>query len=112
MMAEDFARILQRYGQSVTVYNRQAPEGMTLRAFLQPVRERGMLQALPTDLGETRQDRLLYLGPPEAALETDGVCGVEVGGELYRPQSAQAVRVGEEVSHWWAVLAHRAQEAV
>lgn len=112
MMEREFADILSRYGQEVTVYTHEAPEGIALRAFFQPVLDRGAAQAVPSPLGEVRQDRFLYLGPPDTALECAPDCGVEVAGELYRPQAVQPVYAGGELSHWWAVLTHRAQEVV
>lgn len=112
MMAAEFAGILARYGQDVTVYSAKIPEGERIRAFFQPVLDRGTVQAVPSPLGEVRQDRFLYLGPPETALDCGGQCGVEVRGELYRPWAVQPVYVGGELSHWWAVLTHRAQEVV
>lgn len=111
-MAAEFASILERYGQEVTVYSQAQPEGRRVRAFFQPVLEKGTVQAVPSPLGEVRQDKFLYLGPPEAALDPSPVCGVERLGELYRPQAVQPVYVGGELSHYWAVLKHRVQEVV
>lgn len=111
-MAAEFADILTRYGRDMTVYSNQKPEGQAVRAFFQPVLDRGTAQAVPSPLGEVRQDRFLYLGPPEAALDCSPVCGVELDGELYRPQAVEPVYVGGELSHYWAVLKHRVQEVV
>jgi len=110
-MAQEFAGILARYGQNATVYTRTAPEGIALRAFFQPVSDRSTVQSVPGPMGQVMQDRFLYLGPPEVALDCDGSCRVVVGGEVYRPQSVQGVYVGEKLSHWWAVLTRRAKEA-
>ena len=107
-MEREFARILARYGQDVRVHNEQTPEGTALRAFIQPLRERGTEQSVPTPLGRVMQDRFLYLGPPEMAL--DGTSRVERDGECFRVQAAHPVYVGQNPSHWWAVLTHRAQE--
>lgn len=107
-MEREFARILNRYGQDVRVYTKAAPEGAALRAFVQPMRERGTEQSVPTPLGQVMQDRFLYLGPPEAALDEE--CRVEVGGERFRVRAAHPVYVGQSLSHWWAVLTRRAQE--
>lgn len=108
MMEREFARILTRYGQDVRVYTKQTPEGAALRALIQPMRERGTEQSVPTPLGQVMQDRFLYLGPPRAAL--DGECRVEVGGECFRVRAAHPIYVGPTLSHWWAVLSRRAQE--
>lgn len=109
-MEQEFARILARYGQDVMVYTEAVPTGTSLRAFFQPMRDKGTVQTAPSPLGEVKQDRFLYLGPAETALD-DTAC-VEVQGEVYRVESAHPVCVGETLSHWWAVLSHRAKEMV
>lgn len=110
MMEREFARVLARYGQNVRVYTPNEPKGKALRAFIQPMRERGTEQSVPSPLGQVKQDRFLYFGPPEPALDEDS--RVEVGGECFRVQAAHPLYVGQGLSHWWAVLAHRAQEVV
>lgn len=107
-MGQEFARILARYGQDVTVYTETTPEGTALRAFFQPLRDKGTAQTVPSPLGQAKQDRFLYLGPPQTAL--DDACRLEVRGERYRVEAAQPIYVGGTVSHWWAVLTHRAKE--
>lgn len=109
MMEREFARILSRYGQSVNVYDREGQKTL-VRAFFQPVRDKGAEQSVPTPLGRVEQDRFLYLGPAEIPL--DGRCRIVVEGESYRVETAQPIYVGETVSHWWAVLTHRAKEAM
>lgn len=108
MLERDFARVLVRYGQEVRVYASEASEGVALHAFVQPVREKGTEQSVPSPLGQTMQDRFLYLGPPETALDEN--CRVEVDGERFRVRAAHPIRVGGRVSHWWAVLSRRAWE--
>ena len=108
-MEREFARILSRYGRNVTVYDGAAQEKQ-VRAIFQPMRDKGTEQSVPSPLGQVKQDRFLYLGPAETAL--DEWCRVAVEEEVYRVETAQPVYVGEAVSHWWAVLTHRAKEAV
>ncbi len=108
MMEREFARILARYGQNVRVYTPSEPEGKVLRAFIQPMRERGTEQSVPSPLGQVKQDRFVYLGPPEPALDENG--RVEVGGECFRVRAAHPVYVGQTLTHWWAVLSRRTQE--
>lgn len=94
--------VLRRYGQQVSL------DGVlgirTGRALVQPILEcRGKQpQYIPTPLGRRRGDRFLYLG----AAELEVRCGdrVECAGERYRVCCAQAIRMGEELSHWWALL--------
>ena len=51
-----------------------------------------------------RQDRFLYLGPAKAALSGGDGSWLSCGKMRYEVETAQAVYVGERVSHWWAVL--------
>ena len=95
--------LLRRYGQSVTVTDRDGAQTDT-RAFVQPILERGEtdLQVHPTPLGTRRGDRYLYLGAVEVPLRAgDQVEGL---GLTFRVQTAQPIRVGDEISHWWAIL--------
>lgn len=108
MMEREFTRIAARYGQDVRVYTCGVPEGKALRAFVQPMRDRGTEQSVPSPLGQVKQDRFLYLGPPEPALDEDS--RLEVGGERWRVRAAQPIYVGGVLTHWWAVLTRRAQE--
>lgn len=110
MLEREFARILNRYGQIVRVYNKKEAKSVTLRAFVQPMRERGTEQTVPSPLGQVKQDRFVYLGPAETALDEN--CRVELGSEQFRVHAAHPIRVGDRVSHWWAVLTRRAQEVV
>lgn len=108
-MERDFNRILLRYGRDMAVYDRTARKTQ-VRAFFQPVRDRGTEQSAPSPLGQVKQDRFLYLGPAERPLDEE--CRVAVEDEVYRVETAQPIYVGGAVSHWWAVLTHRAKEAV
>lgn len=99
-MEREWKAILNRYGQELTVEN----EGgrTSVRAFLQPVLERGQEQSVPTPLGLRREDRFLYLGPAELEL-TAGESWVCWNGQDYEVQSAHPVG-GTKPHHWWAVL--------
>ena len=95
--------MLRRYGQSVTVTDCDGGQTDT-RAFVQPILERGEtdLQVHPTPLGTRRGDRYLYLGAAEVPLRAgDRVEGL---GLTFWVQTAQPIRVGDELSHWWAIL--------
>lgn len=99
-MEREWKAILNRYGQELTVEN----EGgrTSVRAFLQPVLERGQEQSVPTPLGLRREDRFLYLGPAELEL-TAGMSRVYWNEQDYEVQSAHPVG-GTKPHHWWAVL--------
>lgn len=103
-----FSRILARYGQDVTVYTQDAPQGTTVRAFFQPQRDKGTEQSVPSPLGWVKQDWFLYLGPAEIRMEE--TCRVKVGEEVYQARSVQPVYVGERLTHWWAVFTRRSRE--
>lgn len=98
-MDREWQAILARYGQTVTVYTPDTPEGVAVRAMLQPVLERSGEQAVPSPLGVRREDRFLYLGPKGTELQA-GKSRVECQGTEYQVQAAHLV--GD--CHWWAVL--------
>ncbi|MBR4099227.1 MAG: hypothetical protein IKK44_04480 [Clostridium sp.] len=100
-MDREWAAILARYGQRVTV--RDGEGEYAARAFLQPVREKGEAQLVPTPLGARREERYLYLGSPDIPL-TVGETAVDWAGRAFAVWSARQVYAGREPSHWWAIL--------
>ena len=110
MMDREWQAILNRYGRTVTVYPEPNGGGISLRAFLQPVLEKGEGQESPSPLGLRREDRFLYLGPADTRLQA-GVSRVEWGGQDYEVQSAHPVGT-EAVHHWWAMLRPRDKEGL
>ena len=102
MMDREWQAILDRYGQSVELFAPEDQTGTSVRAFLQPVRERGEEQLTPSPLGLRREDRLLYLGPAGQPL-TPRSTRVVWQKRAYEVQSAHPVGT-REVCHWWAVL--------
>lgn len=109
MMEREFARVLARYGQRVRVYTKDDPEGVVLRAFVQPMREKGTEQSVPSPLGLVMQDRFVYLGPADRELDENS--RVELDGTCFAVRAAHPIRVGGSTTHWWAVLTRRGQEA-
>ena len=102
MMDREWQAILDRYGQSVKLLAPEDQTGTAVRAFLQPVRERGEEQLAPSPLGLRREERLLYLGPagvPLSPRSTRVVCEKR----MYEVQAAHPVGAGP-LCHWWAVL--------
>lgn len=96
-------RILDRYGQEVTVEHEGEAE--TVRAFLQPVTERD--EAVP-EIAETGwlDGRLwLYLG--RKAVEAGDF--VVWNGRRFRVRSGRSHYIGGAFCHWRAVL-ERARE--
>lgn len=103
-----WAALLGQYGQQVSLH--RGEETVSVQAFLQPVRDQGTPQRLPSPLGLRREDRFLYLGPPQPALEGGTGDWVEWAGRGYEVVSAHPVFVGETVSHLWALLRPRDEE--
>ena len=96
--------LLSRYGQEIAVEREGGTE--TVRAFLQPVRERRELGAEPSAAGRLDGRLWLYLG--KAAVRAgDWVCW---NGRRFRARSGRPHFIGPELSHWRAVL-ERAREA-
>ena len=108
MMEREWAAILARFGQEVTLTGPGA-EKFSVRAFVQPILER-QPQLEPSPLGERREERWLYLGPPENAL-TAGETGVTWGDRNFVVETARQVWAGDGPSHWWAVLRPEDKEA-
>ena len=104
MMDAAWAALLAKYGQRVVLH--QGDSTVDARAFLQPIREKGQAQSLPSPLGWQREDRFLYLGDPNHPLSDHGDW-VEFEGAGYAVVSAHPVHVGNSVSHIWAVLRPR-----
>lgn len=104
MMDAAWAALLAKYGQRVVLH--QGDSTVNARAFLQPIREKGQAQSLPSPLGWQREDRFLYLGDPNHPLSDHGDW-VEFEGAGYAVVSAHPVHVGNSVSHIWAVLRPR-----
>ena len=100
-MTEQFDEILRRCGREVTL---ESGGGQNrVRAFVQHIRkEQTDAPAEPTAFGPADLRRWLYIGPKDAALQAGDK--VHCGEESYTVQTAAAVYVGAEQSHWWAVL--------
>lgn len=98
MMEREWRAVLARYGQAAAVCEGREDPGVQVRAFLQPVLDRREDQRVPSPLGLRREDRFLYLGPPDVSLAEGGRVVWQSGS--YAVQSAH--KVGE--SHWWALL--------
>ena len=94
MMEREWRGILNRYGQQVMLY--RGEEAVPLRA--------SKTRQLPTPLGLSSQEKLLYLGPPDQTVDVDTL--VECQGRQYRVRNAHKVGQGA-CPYWWAVLCPR-----
>lgn len=103
MMEREWSALLTQYGQETTLH--QGERTVPSRAFIQPIRETGREQQVPSPLGLRREDRFLYLGEAGAPLQlTDWV---EWNGEAYTVQSTHPVYLGRTALYTWAVLRPR-----
>ena len=87
-------RILERYGQSVTLKNKDGEQ--EIRAFLQP--EKARTETVPgeqTPIGWVDERLWSYIGL--AAVEPGDI--IRQGNTAYR-----AYWLGDQVHHWWALL--------
>lgn len=104
-MTGAFRTVLERYGQTVELHGEGIQAGTARRAFVQALSRDADEQRLPTPLGRARQDRFLYLGPPDGDLECLGETGYILwNGARYRVRAAHPVYVGDTVHHWRAIL--------
>ena len=105
MTAAWMRRILERYGQTAELTN---PEGTrTVRAFLQPLPEKGEADtAAMTELGALDGRLWQYLGQTAAA-PGDRVAWE---GFRFRVRSSRPWYLGTELVYWWASL-EREREA-
>ena len=111
-MKAAFTFIVSRYGRAVVCYDKCGTvtgEGM---AFLQPITEKEWQKSAGA-LGSCRTDRFLCLAPADLPLGEPGDAGwLECGGEAYVPMAVHPIHLGEEQTHWWAVLKVRDEVAV
>jgi len=101
-IAGTLAGVLRRYGQTVALCPEEGEERQ-VKAFLQPVLEEKR-QEVPTAAGRRDRGRFLYLAAPEGAPVGLGKGCIRMDGTRYSVRTARPVRVGDEISHWWAVL--------
>lgn len=91
-------RLLERYGQRVTVYRAGLAE--EVKAFFQPVSERAAGETI-TALGVAPAGKYLYLGPAE--LDPEEVEELAWNGRFFRLIRVRAVPAGEEIAYRWAL---------
>lgn len=107
-MSTLFEHILAAYGQTVTVFHAQE-DARTVRAFLQGNRDAGKAEPFAvTPLGTVDDRTWIYLG----SAPVDPGDTVAFKGESFTVHNAQAVWVGDEISHWWAALTLQKEAAV
>ena len=101
-MKELIRRLLVQYGQAAVIIRRDGTRVET-KAFVQPVLGRGqeMPQRSPTPLGMAEERRYRYIGDVELEMGDR----VEALGRRFFVRVAEPVRMGDDHTHWWAMLA-------
>lgn len=106
-MKKAFENIVRQYGRPVVCYDENGRVTGEGKAFLQPITEEKWQKSAGA-LGAFRTDRFLCLAPADLSPGEPGDGGwLECGGDLYAPIAAHPVFLGEEQTHWWAVLEPR-----
>lgn len=104
MVQRTVAWILGRCGDVVTLVDGE--DRHTIRAVVQPLAQNSDEKRLPTAMGQMDEGRYLYLGLPQYPVEARRH-SVIWHGRLYGVQNAHPIYVGEDISHWWAVLVEK-----
>lgn len=103
-MKETFSSIVGRYGRTVVCYDKGGAVTGAGRAFVQPITEKEWQKSAGA-LGAFRTDRFLCLAPVSLPVGEPGDGSwLECGGQTYVPIAVHAIHLGEEQTHWWAVL--------
>ncbi len=101
-MKRRIEHILCGYGSDATIYH--ADGAQAVRAFIQPVTERGKQAAeLAVDaLGEIPAGRYLYIGPAQPQAMQDDI--IECDGRKYRVCRTEQLCLQAEALYTWALL--------
>ena len=93
-----FGRVLTRYGGTAQLlHDGQLTQ---VRAFIQPTLGEQELPQTATALGKRDRRVWLYLGQgPLAVGDT-----VQWQGQDFAVRSAEPIRIGDALSHWWGTL--------
>ena len=111
-MSGIIGRLAAQCGRHLVCYDENGKVTGEGEAFFQPLTE-DRWQRSAGALGACYTDRFLCLAPAELPLGEPGDGGwVECGGTLYQPIAVHPVPLGEQVSHLWAVLERRAEDAL
>ena len=103
---ERFERILNRYGERVTLTT--GTQTGEIRAFIQPVlRDEEEAPFQVTSLGTADDRKWIYLGitPLEPGDRISSVAG------QFRVDNSAAIYAGRLFSHWWAALSPEREAA-
>lgn len=101
MVQRTVAWILGRCGDVVTLVDGE--DCRSVRAVVQPITQNSDEKRLPTAVGQMDEGRYLYLGLPQHPIAARRQT-VIWRGRTFWVQSAHPIYVGDEISHWWAIL--------
>lgn len=109
-MKDSVRKIIERYGDSVTLHAACADAGVATRAFIQPLMTRTVTEkgTVKTPLGITDNNRFFYIGPPEPVPSLIAGAWVARGDEEFEFLSAELIRAGDELIHCEGILKRRA----
>ena len=98
-------KVLRRYGQTVVLCREGGEE--TIVAFMQPAAEnQEKVPSTVTSIGWLDRRRWLYLGQAEL----HGGDRVNWENKTLRVRSSRPYYIGDQLTHWWAML-EEAREA-
>jgi len=106
-MRATFESIAGQYGRAVKRCDESGAVIGEGKAFVQPITEKEWQKSAGA-LGAYRTDRFLCLAPASFPVGEPGDGSwLECGGQNYVPIVVHSVWLGEEQTHWWAVLEPR-----
>lgn len=108
MVQRTVAWILERCGDDIVLMDGE--ESQTIRSVIQPIAQRTGTEKAPSPLGLRDEGRYLYLGPPQYPVESRHH-EIVWRGRHFTVESGHPIYVGSEISHWWAVLIPKDEEA-
>lgn len=109
MIQRTVAWILERCGENVTLVD--GGDSQSGCAVIQPVTQKTSEQRAPSPLGLVEGAKYLYLGLPQYPVVPRRHL-VIWRGHTYEVERGHPIYVGEDISHWWAVLVERDEVAL
>lgn len=102
-MQQMIADILTQYGSTVTLRKSDGTE-QTLRAFIQPVTAKSLLNMRKTvhDLGQIPTGQFVYIGPPEPCPGENDL--LLLANERYAVRRCELLMLADEPLYRWGLL--------
>ena len=100
--------MLNRYGSSVYVSDKEGWKSCLFRAFIQPLRYKTKLymEGERTPIGINRNDVYLYIGPDNHDLTRlhDGYKIHDIENNIYMIDRAEKIKIHDNIVYIWAVI--------